>query len=78
MARHECSTYTNGRDWAHCVRCDGRMHMIGCTSRRDPKKDCCQKRHERMAAAGTLRNAYAQGMYPDGTPEKVWGFDEWA
>lgn len=46
--RHEC-----GRSgWQTCTACDGRIHLAGCTSRPDPKKDCCESRHKMLAAQG--------------------------
>jgi hypothetical protein len=53
--RHECGRLGNGRFWMTCSACTGRIHLKGCTTRRNPKKDCCKKRHENLAAAGQTR-----------------------
>lgn len=54
--RHDCAQalIINGRReaWAECATCGGRMHLEGCTSRRDKKKDCCPARHEMLYQQG--------------------------
>jgi len=48
--RHDCWR----RGWATCTACDGRIHQQGCTSRRDPVKDCCKVRHQRLHDSGQV------------------------
>lgn len=36
MPRHNCGK----GGWAECVKCGRRIHMDGCTSRRDARRDC--------------------------------------
>lgn len=55
MARHPCNQSTNGKDWMHCNVCDGRVHLEGCTSKRNPKIDCCKRRHRSLYDAGHTR-----------------------
>jgi len=44
--RHRCYA---GRDgWQTCTDCDGRIHAGDCTTKPDPKKDCCIARHLEM------------------------------
>lgn len=31
--------------WQECTACDGRIHKQDCTSKPNPKKDCCPARH---------------------------------
>lgn len=52
MRHHDCNRNTNGADWMHCNVCDGRVHLKGCTSRRNPKIDCCKRRHKALYDAG--------------------------
>lgn len=49
---HKCNKSANGKGWSICQACDGRIHLQGCTSKRDPKKDCCRERHEVLWGAG--------------------------
>jgi hypothetical protein len=34
--------------WAECTSCGGRIHKDDCSSKMDPQKDCCIRRHEAM------------------------------
>lgn len=40
---HEC----NKQGWATCATCNGRLHLPGCTARKDPSKDCVPERCNR-------------------------------
>jgi hypothetical protein len=51
-AREQCNRETNGKHWAHCCICNGRMHTPECTSKRDRNKDCCEERHKMLWNAG--------------------------
>lgn len=46
--RHLC--FKQG--WAICTACLGRLHQTGCTSKPDPKKDCCPARHKKLRDKG--------------------------
>ena len=46
--RHEC--WREG--WRGCTACDGRVHLEGCTSKRDPSIDCCKRRHQLLYERG--------------------------
>jgi hypothetical protein len=46
--RHECGKL----GWAQCTVCLGRLHHTGCTSRRNPDKDCCKARHQKLFDQG--------------------------
>ena len=37
-----------GNRWMTCTECDGRIHSQECTSKVNPKKDCCPQRHIKM------------------------------
>ena len=56
-----------------CCACDGRMHRSGCTSRRDPKKDCCKARHRKLYDQGQVRGLYDSSvhMLSDYEPEAM-------
>ena len=66
--RHDCQRSTNGREWQICPVCDGRVHMAGCTARRNPKCDCCKRRHKALYEAGetVARNGFAVAEVPVG------------
>lgn len=55
--RHKCNQ-TGGRignkGWSLCIVCEGRIHLPGCTTYRDPKRDCCKARHAMLAKQGQL------------------------
>lgn len=51
---HRCNRMGNGREWLICVACEGRMHAAGCTSRRNPAKDCCEARHVELHNNGCI------------------------
>jgi len=38
--KHNCSGYEG-----NCIVCDGILHNELCTSKKNPKKDCCLARH---------------------------------
>ena len=55
MARHQCAAYSvvNGKpSWTICTACEGRIHLAGCTTKRNKHRDCCRERHEMLHAAG--------------------------
>lgn len=70
MKRHDCSRWINGKYWAICSCCQGRCHKPGCTSKRDPRKDCCEERHKRLAAQGQTTGIAdsSQPMYDHNNP----------
>jgi len=45
---HACGK--NG--WAECTVCRGRIHQVGCTTRKRPQIDCCQLRHRILHDTG--------------------------
>ena len=53
--RHECSKAANGKYWSLCVVCEGRVHLSGCTTKRNPSRDCCEARHVKLHNAGQTR-----------------------
>lgn len=58
MARHQCNKQDIGRNrlgWSHCIVCEGREHEPDCTTKRDPKKDCCPTRHKVLYDTGHTR-----------------------
>lgn len=71
--RHNCSPNGN---WPTCVVCDGRIHFAGCTTKPDPKKDCCAGRHKMLHDAGQVRGIYDDSFlmwtpeHPNGLHEK--------
>ena len=54
--RHLC--WNAKGDWPQCCECDGRIHLAGCTSRRNPEKDCCPQRHVNLFLSGHERGLY--------------------
>jgi len=57
--KHDCGRAINGRrEWPMCTACDGRMHMTGCTTRKNPKVDCCYLRHKKLHDAGQRVGIY--------------------
>lgn len=72
MRRHNCGRTANGVDWSVCSACEGRIHLDGCTSRRDRMRDCCAARHAMLWAAGEKlgRNDASQPMYD--TSNRTW------
>ena len=52
MKRHECNKMTNGNEWALCSACEGRIHDAGCTTKLNPKRDCCTARHWALHQSG--------------------------
>lgn len=50
--KHECNKWINGKQWGHCCVCNGREHMPGCTSKKNPKIDCCNERHRALYLQG--------------------------
>lgn len=51
---HECHIDGLGRKghWQHCSVCNGRVHLEGCTSRRNKNADCCEARHRMLFEQG--------------------------
>jgi len=49
---HQCQRASNGKYWAVCCVCNGRIHLLGCTAKMDPKKDCCEARHKILFEQG--------------------------
>lgn len=56
VMRHNCNIDGYGRRnaWQECTACGGRIHEQGCTSKLNPKKDCCRERHQNFIAQGQL------------------------
>jgi hypothetical protein len=53
---HRCKSMVGRRaEWMYCNACNGRVHESECTSRRNPKVDCCDRRHLDLYAAGHER-----------------------
>ena len=50
IRRHNCGFQDKGAHlgWMTCTVCDGRIHLEGCTSRKNPAKDCCEARHKKL------------------------------
>jgi len=61
--RHDC--WRAG--WVECVVCGGHMHQQGCTSKRDPEKDCCQARHQMLHDRG-----HVVGLVDSSIPMLPW------
>lgn len=38
--------------WAICTACRGRIHQVGCSTKRTKSNDCCRARHEDLVARG--------------------------
>lgn len=49
---HKCNPLGQ---WSHCVICDGRIHLAGCTTRPNKHKDCCPARHKMLYDSGHAR-----------------------
>lgn len=52
---HQCTNkhpITGKAKWIYCIVCDGRVHLDGCTIKRNKHKDCCKKRHEMLYNQG--------------------------
>lgn len=45
-----------------CSACDGRVHISGCTAKRDKAKDCCVARHRMLHDAGETRGRYDSSL----------------
>jgi len=45
----------NLNDWMICVVCEGRIHKKECTSKMNPNKDCCKRRHENLYSKGIIK-----------------------
>jgi hypothetical protein len=79
--RHDCGVTTGHRktqdNWVHCCVCNGRMHLEGCTSRKDKNKDCCPARHKMLHDAGQVRGIADDSMamwsseHPEGYHDPV-------
>jgi len=62
MKKHPIKQYThpihicrNQGDWMECTACKGRIHLPGCTTRRNPKRDCCLERHTLLYNQGSKK-----------------------
>lgn len=73
MKRHNCNRMGGGREWAMCSSCDGRIHFAECTTKRNPRKDCCLDRHKILYAAGETR-----GRYDASLPMWKEGMKDWS
>ena len=58
MNRHEC----NKTGWTTCTACDGRLHLGGCTTRKNPLRDCCTERHELLKKQGHLYGLFDKSV----------------
>lgn len=56
--RHDCGN-TGGsfgnKGWSMCIVCKGRLHLDGCTSKKNKHKDCCPARHKMLHDAGNVK-----------------------
>lgn len=56
---HDCGGRTgrpsSENNWSHCTACEGRLHMEGCTARKNKHKDCCPARHKMLHDQGQVR-----------------------
>lgn len=61
--RHNCAA----DGWSNCCICDGRIHLPGCTSRMDKRRDCCPERHKMLHDQGQIRGLYddSQAMWSE-------------
>lgn len=59
MSHHECRFKVNGVEWAICGDCNGRIHMSGCTSKRNKHRDCCKERHRMLFDQGQVYSVYS-------------------
>lgn len=72
--RHQC-TNPGTNDWSHCCICDGRIHLDGCTSKRNRQKDCCPARHKMLHDQGHTRGL-ADSSFLMWTPEHPEGLHD--
>jgi hypothetical protein len=56
-----------------CVVCEGRIHLPGCTSRRNRLKDCCPARHKMLFDQGHTRGL-DDSSYVMWSPEHPGGY----
>lgn len=49
MKQCNCKNLNN---WMTCVVCDGRIHKKECTTKMNPEKDCCERRHKLLYNRG--------------------------
>lgn len=53
--RHICRQQgAGGRGWHTCTACDGRIHLEGCTTKKNKHRDCCPERHKMLFDAGEV------------------------
>lgn len=71
--RHLCQP-PPGQEWATCIQCDGRIHLDGCTSRRNKERDCCRARHEMLYLQGQTRGIWDRSL-PMLKPDEVAALD---
>lgn len=70
--KRECNKAGGGREFPMCCSCDGRIHLPGCTTKRNRNRDCCLARHKMLHDAGQTRGIY-DGSLEMWTPEmKEW------
>lgn len=50
--KHQCNRLANGHGWLQCTTCEGRIHLVSCTTKLNPKFDCCARRHLKLASEG--------------------------
>ena len=50
-------------EWLMCVTCDGRIHLDGCTTKKNRLKDCCAARHKMLFEQGLVRGIYDDSQH---------------
>ena len=51
--KHDCKGNTIGKyGWDTCCVCGGRIHLPGCTTRKNKYMDCCEARHKMLYEQG--------------------------
>lgn len=50
--KHQCNKQNRNNTWSTCCVCQGRLHEIGCTTKKNKHIDCCQERHQMLYDAG--------------------------
>ena len=65
--RHNCK---GKYDWPECCVCGGRIHLPGCTTKKNKYRDCCYERHKMLHDQGQTVGIYdsSVSMLGDGEP----------
>lgn len=62
LMRHNCNKQDGKQGWSYCATCNGRIHLDGCTARKNKKLDCCEARHEMLYNTGQSRGIADDSM----------------